>query len=126
MCLINGSLNSDSYSDVSSKDPQIESLRNCTVTKEDKNYTKSYYDLNDRAIGNKVSVKLKNGIIFHEEVKYPLGHKKRREESKPFLKEKFKIAMEKFGIDTEYLMKVYESNNLDDVDISNILDRIYK
>ena len=34
--------------------------------------------------------------------------------------------MEKFGIDTEYLMKVYESNNLDDVDISNILDRIYK
>ena len=125
-CLINGSLNSDSYSDASSKDPQIESLRNCTVTKEDKNYTKSYYDLNDRAIGNKVSVKLKNGIIFHEEVKYPLGHKKRREESKPFLEEKFKIAMEKFGIDTEYLMKVYESNNLDDVDISNILDRIYK
>ena len=125
-CLINGSLNSDSYSDVSSKDPQIESLRNCTVTKEDKNYTKNYYDLNDRAIGNKVSIKLKNGIVFHEEVKYPLGHKQRREESKPFLKEKFKSAMEKFGIDTEYLMKVYESNNLDDVDISNILDKIYK
>ena len=125
-CLINGSLNSDSYSDASSKDPQIESLRNCTVTKEDKNYTKNYYDLNDRAIGNKVSIKLKNGIVFHEEVKYPLGHKQRREESKPFLKEKFKSAMEKFGIDTEYLMKVYESNNLDDVDISNILDKIYK
>ena len=37
-----------------------------------------------------------------------------------------KNFMEKFGIDTEYLMKVYESNNLDDVDISNILDKIYK
>ena len=46
-CLINGSLNADSYSDTSSKDPQIEYIRNCTVTKEDKNYTKSYYDLND-------------------------------------------------------------------------------
>ena len=34
--------------------------------------------------------------------------------------------MEKSDIDTEYFMKVYESNNLDDVDISNILDRIYK
>ena len=64
--------------------------------------------------------------MFHEEVKYPLGHKHRREESKPFLKEKFIMATEKFGVDTEYLMKVYESNNLDDVDISNILDRIYK
>ena len=64
--------------------------------------------------------------MFHEEVKYPLGHKQRREESKPFLKEKFIMATEKFGVDTEYLMKVYESNNLDDVDISNILDRIYK
>ena len=42
------------------------------------------------------------------------------------IQKKFKSAMEKFGIDTEYLMKVYESNNLDDVDISNILDKIYK
>ena len=86
---------------------------------------KNYAD-RDHCIEYKVSLKLKNGIVFHEEVKYPLGHKQRREESKPFLKEKFKIAMEKFGIDTEYLMKVYESNNLDDIDISNILDRIYK
>ena len=125
-CLINGSLNADSYSDASSKDPQIEYIRNCTVTKEDKNYTKSYYDLNDRAIGNKVSVKLNNGIVFHKEVKYPLGHKQRREESKPFLREKFLMAIEKFGVDAEYLMEVYESNNLDDVDISNILDKIYK
>ena len=36
------------------------------------------------------------------------------------------MAIEKFGVDTEYLMEVYESNNLDDVDISNILDKIYK
>ena len=64
--------------------------------------------------------------MFHKEVKYPLGHKQRREESKPFLKEKFVMAIEKFGIDAQYLMEVYESNNLDDVDISNILDKIYK
>ena len=64
--------------------------------------------------------------MFHEEVKYPLGHKQRTEESKPFLKEKFVKAIEKLGVDAEYLMEVYESNNLDDVDISNILDKIYK
>ena len=58
--------------------------------------------------------------------RYPLGHKQRREESKPFLKEKFVMAIEKIGVDAQYLMEVYESNNLDDVDISNILDRIYK
>jgi hypothetical protein len=36
------------------------------------------------------------------------------------------MAIEKIGVDAQYLMEVYESNNLDDVDISNILDRIYK
>ena len=36
------------------------------------------------------------------------------------------MAIEKFGVDAQYLMEVYESNNLDDVDISNILDKIYK
>jgi len=125
-CLLNGSLDADSYTDKAASDIRIDRLRNLTSTSEDKIYTKRYYNLDERAIPNKVTVTLKNGDVFEEEVIYPLGHKERRNESKPFLKEKFKGSLRNTGLDKDYLSEVYSLSNLDSIEIYDILKKIYK
>ena len=87
-CLLNGNLNSNSYSDISASDKNIDKLRDLTNTVEDQAYTEKYYDLDERAIPNRVIVTMKTGEVFEKEVIYPLGHKNRRAESLPFLKGK--------------------------------------
>ena len=125
-CLINGNLSSDSYSDEAAMDENIDILRNITRTIEDKKYTEKYYDLSERAIPNKVRVKLKCGETFEEEVLYPLGHKKRRDESKPFLREKFCKSIENKDFDKAKLISFYDENDLDSINIYDLLDKIYK
>ncbi len=125
-CLINGSLDSNSYSDESAMDKNIDVLRNLTTTTEDKTYTEKYYDLSERAIPNKVIVKLKSGETYEEEVLYPLGHRKRRDESKPFLRQKFCKSLENKDFDTAKLISFYDENDLDSINIYDLLDNIYK
>ena len=125
-CLINGSLDSNSYSDESAMDKNIDVLRNLTTTIEDKTYTEKYYDLSERAIPNKVIVKLKSGEAYEEEVLYPLGHRKRRDESKPFLRQKFCKSIENKDFDTAKLISFYDENDLDSINIYDLLDNIYK
>ena len=125
-CLINGSLDSNSYSDESAMDRNIDVLRNLTTTIEDKTYTEKYYDLSERAIPNKVIVKLKSGETYEEEVLYPLGHRKRRDESKPFLRQKFCKSIENKDFDTAKLISFYDENDLDSINIYDLLDNIYK
>ena len=125
-CLINGSLDSNSYSDESAMDKNIDVLRNLTTTIEDKTYTEKYYDLSERAIPNKVIVKLKSGETYEEEVLYPLGHRKRRDESKPFLRQKFCKSIENKDFDTAKLISFYDENDLDSINIYDLLDNIYK
>ncbi len=125
-CLINGSLDSNSYSDESAMDKNLDVLRNLTTTIEDKTYTEKYYDLSERAIPNKVIVKLKSGETYEEEVLYPLGHRKRRDESKPFLRQKFCESIENKDFDTAKLISFYDENDLDSINIYDLLDNIYK
>ena len=124
--MINGNLDSNSYSNEAASDENIDVLRNITRTIEDKKYTEKYYDLNKRAIPNKVTVKLKSGEIFEEEVLYPLGHKERRDESKPFLREKFCKSIENKDFDIAKLISFYDENDLDSINIYDLLDKIYK
>ena len=125
-CLINGNLDSNSYSDESAMDKNIDVLRNITTTIEDKTYTEKYYDLSERAIPNKVIVRLKSGETYEEEVLYPLGHRKRRDESKPFLRQKFCKSIENKDFDTAKLISFYDENDLDSINIYDLLDNIYK
>ena len=125
-CLLNGNLNSKSYSDSSASDENIDKLRKLTITLENQAYTASYYDLGERAIPNKVIVSMKTGEVFEKEVLYPLGHKKRRAESLPFLKDKFEKSIEKADIRADALMKFYDEKNLDSINIYGLLNCIYK
>ena len=124
--MLHGNLDANSYTDEAAADSRIDKLRDVTSTSENKAYTERYYDLDERAIPNKVIVTLKNGDILEEEVIYPLGHRERRDESRPFLKAKFKNSLNNTGLDTVFLSKAYEIEDLDRVEIYDILTKIYK
>ena len=125
-CLLTGNLDADSYTDEAASDSRIDMLREITSTSENNEYTRRYYNLDERAIPNKVIVTLKNGQMLEEEVIYPLGHRVRREESKPYLKQKFENSLTNSGLDEAYLCEAYSSSKISDIEIYDILKKIYK
>ncbi|MHA2007253.1 MAG: bifunctional 2-methylcitrate dehydratase/aconitate hydratase [Promethearchaeota archaeon] len=94
MCAIGmlfGDLMADDYEDLRAKDPRIDNLRDKMVVLENPQYTKEYYDPTRRSIANSVQVFFKDGTHSEKiEVKYPLGHKRRRKEAEPHIISKFK------------------------------------
>ena len=125
-CLLNGNLDANSYTDEAASDSRIDMLREITSTTENNEYTRRYYNLDERAIPNKVIVTLKNGEVLEEEVIYPLGHRVRREESKSYLKQKFENSLTNSGLDEAYLCGAYSSSKISDIEIYDILKKIYK
>ncbi|MBL6693938.1 MAG: 2-methylcitrate dehydratase [Proteobacteria bacterium] len=125
-CLLTGSLDANSYTDEAASDSRIDMLREITSTSENNEYTRRYYNLDERAIPNKVIVTLKNGKVLEEEVIYPLGHRERRDESKPYLKQKFENSLVYLELDQAYLCEAYNSPKISDIEIYDILKKIYK
>ena len=119
-------LDSDSYSDNAASDTRIDALREKTITQENQKYTEIYYDLNKRAIPNKVIVRLNSGEEFKEEILYPLGHKNRRIEATSFLKEKFVKSLDNIGLNKNKLIDLYDVDDLDSINIYEILENITK
>ena len=92
--LIFGELNADSYSDAVAADPRIDALREKMRVKENPHFTEEYFDADKRAIGNSVQVFFSDGSSTDKiAIDYPVGHRRRREEGIPLLKEKFERAV---------------------------------
>ncbi len=87
--LIYGDLKAEHYEDHIAKDPRIDALREKMSTTEHPGYTRDYLDPSKRSIANAVGVWLRGGPHLQEEMEYPLGHRSRREESRPLLYQKF-------------------------------------
>ena len=88
--LIFGRLTADDYEDDIASDPRIDTLRNKMDVIENKQYSIDYLDPQKRSIGNAVQVFFKDGSSTENiEVEFPIGHRRRRSESIPLLKEKF-------------------------------------
>lgn len=88
--LIHGGLTADHYEDSVASDSRIDALRSQMRTVENKRYTQEYLDPNKRSIANAVQVFFKDGSSTQRiEIEYPLGHRRRREEGRPHLLNKF-------------------------------------
>ena len=88
--LIKGSLSAEDYEDNVAANPMVDALRDKMEVVENKSYSVDYLDPEKRSIANSVQVFFKDGSSTHkEEVHYPIGHRRRREEGIPVLKEKF-------------------------------------
>ena len=88
--LIFGRLTAADYEDDVANDPRIDALREKMVVTENEQYTKDYFDPELRYIGNSVQVFFKDGTSTDcVAVDFPIGHRERREEGIPVLKQKF-------------------------------------
>ncbi|MFC1284074.1 bifunctional 2-methylcitrate dehydratase/aconitate hydratase [Bacillus paralicheniformis] len=88
--LIYGDITADHYEDETAQNSEIDRLREKMTTVENKQYSTDYLDPEKRSIANAVQVFYKDGT--HSEkiaVEYPIGHRRRRNEGIPLLKDKF-------------------------------------
>lgn len=89
VALLHGTLTADDYEDDAARDPRIDRLREKMVLTENPQYSVDYLDPDKRSIPNAVTVHFFDGSkIGPVEVKYPLGHRRRRKEGLPLLFEK--------------------------------------
>ncbi|MGD8976480.1 MAG: bifunctional 2-methylcitrate dehydratase/aconitate hydratase [Gammaproteobacteria bacterium] len=93
--LVFGRLTGQDYEDAVASDPRIDILRERMRVKENKRFTRDYYDAEKRYIGNAVQVFFKDGTATPRvEVEYPIGHRRRRDEGIPVLIGKFERSLE--------------------------------
>lgn len=92
--LIFGRLTAADYEDDVANDPRIDALRDKMNVVENKTYTQEYFEADKRAIGNSVQVFFKDGSSTDKvAVDYPIGHRRRRDEGIPVLKDKFESSI---------------------------------
>ena len=92
--LIFGHLTAESYEDAFASDPRIDALRTKMTVAEDRRFTADYYAPDRRAIGNSVKVLFKDGTATERvTVEYPIGHRRRRAEAEPLLRQKVRDAL---------------------------------
>ncbi len=87
--LIKGSLTAGDYEDEVAADPRIETIRDKMTVRENERFTREYLEADKRAIGNMIQLTFTDGSSIDETVDYPVGHRRRRDEGIPLLKEKF-------------------------------------
>jgi 2-methylcitrate dehydratase len=89
--LLKGSLTAEDYEDEVADDPRVDELRDKMVMKHDQRFTDEYLDSDKRSIANALQVRFKDGSETENVVvEYPIGHRRRREDSKPLLLAKFR------------------------------------
>lgn len=89
--LLFGELTADHYEDKVATDPRIDALRAKMLVKENPQFTKDYLNPEKRSIANTLQVFFTDGSSTDAiTVEYPIGHRFRRDEGIPVLREKFK------------------------------------
>ncbi|CRF51406.1 2-methylcitrate dehydratase [Helicobacter heilmannii] len=92
--LLRGHLRADSYSDTNAKNPFLQQLMDLIEVQISPLYTKEAKEPHKRAIANALQVFFKDGSSTQKvEVKYPLGHRFRREEGLSALQHKCQNAL---------------------------------
>ncbi|RLL46878.1 bifunctional 2-methylcitrate dehydratase/aconitate hydratase [Oceanobacillus piezotolerans] len=92
--LLKGNITAEDYEDEVAQDPRIDALRDKMIVTENKQYTEDYLDRNKRSIANAVQVFFKDGSVTEKvEIEYPLGHRFRRDEAIPQIKDKLSLNL---------------------------------
>ncbi|WP_174614496.1 bifunctional 2-methylcitrate dehydratase/aconitate hydratase [Virgibacillus ihumii] len=88
--LLKGGITAEDYEDEAAADPVIDVLRDKMVLKENEAYTEDYLDPEKRSIANAVQVHFEDGTATENIIcEYPLGHRFRREEAIPQIRQKY-------------------------------------
>lgn len=124
--LIYGRLTADDYSDAIASNPEIDELRAKMECVESKQYSVDYHDPAKRYIGNALTIELNDGTVLDEvAVEFPIGHRKRREEGKPVLLEKFERHVKEHFSDAAKVDKILKTSlgeGLEEMDVDEFVD----
>ena len=90
IALLFGNLKATDYEDERASDPNIDVIRKKMLVQEYSQYSIDYLDPEKRSIANSVQVFFSDkSCTDRVEVEYPIGHRRRRMEAIPLLKEKY-------------------------------------
>ncbi|EQD30059.1 MmgE/PrpD, partial [mine drainage metagenome] len=93
--LLRGRLLAEDYEDEPASDPRIDDLRTRMHVIENAEFTRHYYDLDKRFIGNAITIHFRDGSTSRRvAVEVPAGHRLRRSEAQPLLREKFMRSLD--------------------------------
>lgn len=127
IALLHGNLTAEHYEDVVAEDARIDHLRALMQVKESTKYSKDYLNPAKRSIANAVTIHFKDGTASSRvEVEYPLGHRRRREESLPLLYQKLEENLLTY-YEPERVAKVVslfrdDSMKVDEMPVSAFID----
>jgi 2-methylcitrate dehydratase len=94
IALLFGRLSAHDYEDEVAADPRVDALRARMQVRENDGFTRDYYAPDKRYIGNAVQVFFQDGTASERvAVDYPIGHRKRRAEGLPLLRQKFAASV---------------------------------
>ncbi len=104
--LIFGRLTAEDYDDAVALDPvwgkRIDAVRARITCVEDPSFTAGYHDPARRSIANALAMELDDGTTLAEViVEYPIGHRLRRAEGVPRLREKFQRNLQRLSPDAQ-------------------------
>ena len=130
VALIKGDVTSEDYEDEASKGPRIDALREKMVVEEQREYSVEYLDPDRRSIANSVQVFFDDGTSTEEiEVRYPLGHRNRRNEARPLLFRKFEDNVTHSygrGSYSEQLIDLFKDpDRLDEMQIDQFMELLH-
>jgi len=94
--LLFGELSAEHYADdFHAAHPEIDHLHERMEVVEDERYSRDYLDPDKRSIANALQVFFSDGTRTDKvEIEYPVGHRRRREEGLPVLRDKFRRNLE--------------------------------
>jgi 2-methylcitrate dehydratase len=123
--LIFGRLTAADYEDQVAGYPRIDVLRAKVECVEEPAFTADYHDTEKRSIANSLRIELDDGASLEETVRYPIGHRRRREEGLPLLVEKFKTNLRRRfgGEQQERILEVsLDKSRLDAIAVNEYVD----
>ena len=124
--LIFGRLTADDYEDDVAGDACIEALRDKMEVVENKQFSVNYLDPGKRSIGNAVQVFFKDGSNTENiEIEFPIGHRRRRSEGIPLLKEKFERIIKAHLNESQinWILEVcWNAEQLDKIAVNEFVD----
>ncbi len=110
--LLRGRLLAEDYEDVPASDPAIDALRSKMRVTENAEFTRHYYDLEKRFIGNAITIRFRDGSASRRvAVEVPVGHRLRRAEARPLLRAKFIHSLDPLpGSQAQALAQCFEQS----------------
>jgi 2-methylcitrate dehydratase len=112
IALIFGRLTAEDYEDHTARDPRIDQLRAVMHVKEQPSYTADYHDPAKRSIANALQIFFHDGSATERvEVHYPIGHRQRRREALPLLREKLRSNLATLK-NPEAVLKLFDQPEL--------------